>query len=167
MTKAEYYISKLELIQHPEGGYFKEVYRSDESLEENSLPIRYGSSRNFSTSIYFLLNGNQFSSFHKLKSDEIWHHYDGCSITIYLIDASGKLELKVLGKDLEKEQSFQITIPKGSWFAAKPDDENSFSLIGCTVAPGFEFNDFELGKREELISLFPLYRKLIVDFTNE
>jgi len=164
MNKANFYIEKLNLIPHPEGGYFREVYRSDELLK-NGLPNRYKGSRAFSTSIYFLLKGNQKSLLHKLKSDEVWHFYDGSSVKLYTIDSEGKVLQRLLGKNIDAGESMQLVIKKGYWFCADLSDENSFSLFGCTVAPGFDFSDFELGKRKELMQLYPQHEELIKRFT--
>ena len=129
------------------------------------LPKRYKSSRNFSTSIYFLLEGNQVSNFHKLKSDEQWHFYDGSSIVIHVIDESGNPNKILLGRNIENGETLQTVIKYNSWFAAELSDKTSFALIGCTVAPDFDFNDFELGKRDELIKAFPQFRELIYKLT--
>jgi uncharacterized protein len=164
MNKADIYIEKLKLIPHPEGGYFREVYRSDELLKDG-LPDRYEGSRAFSTSIYFLLKENQKSLLHKLKSDEIWHFYDGSSVKLYTIDSEGKVLQRLLGKNIDAGESMQLVIKKGYWFCAELSDENSFSLFGCTVAPGFDFSDFELGERKELLQLYPQHEELIKRFT--
>ena len=103
--KAKEYIAKLQLIRHPEGGYFKEIYRSREYYEAEHLPGRYDNKRAFSTSIYFLLEGTQISTLHKLKSDEIWHFYDGSAIVLYIFYESGKPDTKYLGSDLNKNES--------------------------------------------------------------
>ena len=158
-SKASAYIKQLQLIKHPEGGYFREVYRSAEIILPEHLPKRYKSSRNFSTSIYFLLEGNQFSAFHFLQSDELWHFYDGSSVLLYIIDQKGKISVQKLGR--EKDSNFQITIKKRNWFAAEVENKKSFSLFGCTVSPGFEFDDFKLGKRIELIRKFPKHKNII------
>jgi predicted cupin superfamily sugar epimerase len=170
MTKnAEYWIKKLGLSKHPEGGYFKEIYRSDDILKENFLADRYKGNRSVSTSIYFLLKSSEFSAFHRLKSDEIWHYYQGSALSLYIIDDKGILTEKKLGPDPENNESFQIIINAGSWFGAKvfdnSDNNDSFTLIGCTVAPGFDFKDFELGQRDKLISLFPKHKKIIKELT--
>lgn len=157
--EARTYIKKLKLKKHPEGGYFREVYRSGEKIVADYLPKRYKSSRNFSTSIYFLLEGNQFSAFHILQSDELWHFYYGSDLKVYIINPEGDLIVKKLGRSEDAE--FQITIAKYSWFAAEVEDKKYFSLFGCTVSPGFEFEDFELGKRELLLKKFPQYETLI------
>jgi len=159
--KAQNYIEKLQLKPHPEGGYYKEIYRAGDMILPEHLPKRYKSSRNFSTSIYFLLEGNQVSNFHNLKSDEQWHFYDGSSIVIYVIDEGGNLNKILLGRNIGKWESLQTVIKYNSWFAAELSDKTSFALIGCTVAPGFDFNDFELGKRDELIKTFPQFSELI------
>jgi len=159
--KAQKYIEKLQLKPHPEGGFYKEIYRAGDMILPEHLPKRYKSSRNFSTSIYFLLEGNQVSNFHKLKSDEQWHFYDGSGMVIYVIDEGGNLNKILLGRNIEKGESIQTVIKSNSWFAAELSDKTSFALIGCTVAPGFDFNDFELGKRDALIKAFPQFKELI------
>ena len=161
--KAEQYIKQLQLKKHPEGGYYKEVYRSGERILPTHLPKRYKSSRNFSTSIYFLLEGRQFSSFHLLQSDELWHFYDGWKVLLYVINKEGELVTKKLGKD--KDCQLQLTIEKQNWFAAELEDKKSFALFGCTVSPGFEFDDFELGNRNILIKKFPRHSILIKRLT--
>jgi len=161
--KAQYYIKKLKLKKHKEGGYYKEVYRSGELILGENLPKRFRSSRNFSTSIYFLLEGKQFSSFHFLKSDELWHFYDGCDVILYIINAEGKLSKRIIGRG--GDCRFQTTIEKNSWFAAEIENKKSFALVGCTVSPGFEFDDLVIGKRTKLIKQFPRHKRLIEKFT--
>ena len=160
---ADEWIKRLDLKKHPEGGYYREVYRSGEKILAGHLPKRYKSNRNFSTSIYFLLEGNQYSAFHQLKSDELWHFYDGSDLKVYIITPEGDLILRKLGRSDDAE--FQIAIEKHCWFAAEVEDKKSFSLFGCTVSPGFEFEDFELGKREFLIKKFPQHSTLIKKLT--
>ncbi len=161
--KAKQYIKQLQLKKHPEGGYFKEVYRSGEIILPEHLPGRYKKSRNFSTSIYFLLEGKQFSTFHLLQSDELWHFYDGSNVLLYIITKKGELLVKKLGKD--KGCELQLTIEKHNWFAAEVEDKKSFALFGCTVSPGFEFDDFEQGRRDDLIKKFPMHNDLIKRLT--
>lgn len=162
---AQYWIDHLKLQKHPEGGYFREVYRSLEFVHKKSLPNRYSGFRNFSTSIYFLLKSDNFSAFHRLKSDEIWHFYEGSSITVFYIFPTGNFGRMVLGRNPEKQQTFQALIPKGCWFAAKVNDPHSYSLVGCSVSPGFDFDDFEMGKRDELIKLFPQHAQIISELS--
>ena len=161
--KAKQYINQLQLVKHPEGGYFREVYRSGEFILPEHLPARYKSSRNFSTSIYFLLEGKQFSAFHLLQSDELWHFYDGCPVILYIINQKGDLTIKKLGK--KKDCELQIAIEKQNWFAAEIEDKKSFAIFGCTVSPGFDFKDFKLGSRNQLIERFPQHKQLIHKLT--
>ncbi len=164
-NSAAYWINTLKLDQHPEGGFFKEIYRSKEIISKKGLPLRYNSFRTFSTSIYYLLKSGEFSAFHRLKSDEIWHFYDGCPLLIYILFPDGKLATVKLGQDPDNEERFQFVIPKGAWFAAKPQKTDSFSLMGCTVAPGFDFDDFELGKEAYLTQKYPQHSQLIRELT--
>ncbi len=163
---AEYFIKSLDLQKHPEGGYYKEIYRSEDIINSNSLPQYFNGNRNTSTSIYFLLKSDDFSSFHKIKSDEIWHFYYGSPLTIFVI-INGKTEKLLLGNNPENGESFQKIIPKNSWFAACVNEPNSFSLVGCTVAPGFDFNDFELATRKNLLLSHPSLHAIIKKFTRK
>jgi hypothetical protein len=165
MKNAEYWIKKLELKKRPEGGYFKEVYRSCELIREDVLHSRYKGSRAFSTSIYFLLKGSQVSCLHRIKSDELWHFYQGSPLIIHLIGKNGEYSQINLGYDFERGQVFQTAVPAGLWFCAEVSDRDSYSLVGCTVAPGFDFSDFELGKKKELLALYPQHKKIIEKFT--
>jgi len=161
---ALYWINKFKLEKHPEGGHYREVYRSNEFINKKSLPGRYSSFRSFSTSIYFLLESNKFSAFHRLRSDEIWHFYEGSTLTIFVILPNGKLQKISLGPNPEQNEFFQFVIPKGCWFAAKVHKPGSYTLAGCTVSPGFDFDDFELGKRDTLLKLYPQHADLIKEF---
>ncbi|MBN1408110.1 MAG: cupin domain-containing protein [Calditrichaceae bacterium] len=163
--EAGYWIQKLNLQKHPEGGYYRETYRSNEIITKDCLPNRYDGNRSFYTSIYFLLIGNDISAFHRIKSDEIWHFYYGSSMTIYRIDPDGMLFKTKIGDNLENGELFQTYIKAGHWFGAKINDPNSFSLAGCTVAPGFDFSDFELGSRKDLIKAYPRHREIIEQLT--
>ena len=162
---AKLYIERFDLQPHPEGGYFKEIYRSGEIILPEGMPRKLKKERSVSTSIYFFLEGKQVSKFHRLKSDEIWHFYDGSGINICIIDDKGNLSNVILGKDVEKGEVFQAVIPAGHWFAAEVTESNSFALVGCTVAPGFDFEDFELADRNEMIESFPLHEIIIKKFT--
>ena len=162
-NKPEEIIEKLQLQPHPEGGYFRETYRSQGEIE--SLPDSYNGKRNYSTCIYFLLTSEKFSAFHRIKQDEIWHFYDGSPIKLYTISPEGELSEHIIGNNLTKAEIPQLIVPGGYWFAAEVMNENSYSLVGCTVAPGFSFEDFELAKRETLISKFPKHQQIITKFT--
>jgi uncharacterized protein len=162
--KAKYYIQKLQLEKHPEGGYFREVYRSGEMI---SIDVpKKNLKRNVSTSIYFLLEGAQISKFHRLKSDELWHFYDGGSVKVYVIEENGKLTEIILGNKIEEGEVFQTVIRKNSWFAAEVVNKRSFALIGCTVSPGFDFSDFELADKKFLLKCFQKHQRLIFKFTD-
>ena len=158
-NQAKYYIDKLKLIPHPEGGYYKEIYRSGEYISMEGLPKRYKSKRVFSTSIYFLLEGRQVSKFHKLKSDEVWHFYDGSSVVIYLLN--NNIEKIIIGKNIAQGNAFQCTIKKNNWFAAEIIEKDSFALLGCSVAPGFDFDDFELADKKYLLKKYSRYEDII------
>lgn len=162
MTIEEKIIEKLGLQLHPEGGYFKETYRSEGEINPGSS---YNGTRNYSTCIYFLLTSGMFSAFHRIKQDEIWHFYEGSNIDLHIISETGQHSSKVIGRNFFKGESPQVVVPGGSWFAAEVTTPNSFALVGCTVAPGFDFSDFELAQRNELTSAFPQHRDLIARFT--
>lgn len=161
--KAKNYIQKLELKKHPEGGYFREIYRAGEMIFID-LPDKK-LKRNYSTSIYFLLEGKQVSKFHRLKSDELWHFYDGTSVIIYIIDSHGKLSQITLGNKIDEGEVFQAIIKKNNWFAAELVNKKSYSLVGCTVSPGFDFSDFEFADRESLKIKYPDFAELIIRLT--
>lgn len=158
---ADFWIEKLQLQPHAEGGYFREIYRSEEVIKKVALASRYDEDHSLCTSIYFLLKSEQISAFHRLKSDEIWHFYSGSSITVYILDEQGILQEHTLGRNISKNEQWQLVIPRGCWFAAKVVDNRSYSLIGCTVAPGFDYGDFELAEKANLIRKFPQHQELI------
>lgn len=164
MKGADYWIEKLELIKHPEGGYFKEVHRSDEIVKQGALPARYNGNRTFSTSIYFLLKGDEFSSFHRIKSDETWHFYQGTTLELFVLNENS-VHSHLLGSDFENDEQLQVTIPRNHWFGGRAVNKDSYALLGCTVAPGFDFDDFELAERANLIEQFPKHEKLIRELT--
>jgi predicted cupin superfamily sugar epimerase len=158
---ARYWIDALRLKPHPEGGFYRETYRSTDILHPEGLPSRYTGPRACSTAIYYLLEGQQVSAFHRLRSDEIWHYHDGSALTLQIISPKGDHAEVHLGLDHRLWQVPQAVIHAGYWFAAEVTDKGSYSLVGCTVAPGFEFSDFEIGERKELVALFPRHEKII------
>lgn len=160
---ASFWIKKLDLTPHPEGGYYKETYQSQDIVKEKALPFRFQDDRSFSTAIYYLLD-RCVSKFHRLKSDEIWHYYYGGSLTIYIINSKGELEENRLGLNLDQKESPQIMVPHGSWFGAKLNNPSGFALVGCTVSPGFHFNDFVLADHT-LSEQFPQYAEIIKELT--
>lgn len=157
---AAYYIEKLQLNAHVEGGAFKETYRSALKIAHKYLPPDFKGKRNVSTAIYFLLKEGQFSAMHKIASDELWHFYAGSPLYIYELNAVGELITHILGNDLEAGQSFQVLIPAGSWFGSRCQTPGAFSLAGCTVAPGFDFEDFELANKQFMKDNFPAHAQL-------
>jgi uncharacterized protein len=163
--EAKYWIEKLQLEAHPEGGYFRQTYRSEVSIAQEALPAGFAGARAASTAIYFLLEGENFSAFHRLRSDEVWHFYAGDPLVVHVIEPEGNYSSILLGCDLEAGQVLQGVVRAGCWFASHVADWNSFSVVGCTVAPGFEFDDFELGKRAELVATYPQHRELIQRLT--
>jgi predicted cupin superfamily sugar epimerase len=171
--KSKFWIEKLQLSQHPEGGFYRETHRSDLVInfatkrEPRSQNDRFAS-RSISSTIYYLLEGGQKSMFHRMKySDEIWHFYTGSSLTLYVIDKITRSisELK-LGTKPEKGELFQILIKQGSWFGAIVNDSNSYALVGCTVFPAFSFADFELANRRKLTMLYPKHKTIIEMLTS-
>jgi uncharacterized protein len=164
MQTAEYWISHLELLPHPEGGFYKETYRSAENIPIGGLPSRFQGPRNFSTSIYFLLRSEDKSLFHRIKSDELWHFHAGSTLNIYLLQKNA-LNIFKLGAQLEDGNSLQVVIPANCWFAAKLVSPNAYTLAGCTVAPGFDFKDFELAERKKLLQEFPDHADIITELT--
>jgi predicted cupin superfamily sugar epimerase len=152
------------LLPHPEGRYYKETYRSPEVLTASTLPDRFEADRNFSTAIYFLLRSEDRSVFHRIKSDELWHFYQGSTLLIYVLHEE-QLQIHRLGSNLDKGDSLQVVIPANCWFGAHVENSNSFSLCGCTVVPGFDFGDFEMADREKLLNEFPDYTDVIKRLT--
>jgi len=165
MLSKEEIIRKLDLLAHPEGGYFKEVYRSSGSVGPEALPKEFASQRNFATSIYFLLEHGNFSAFHKINQDETWHFYLGSPIRIHMISPDGKYSSVVIGQDLANDVFPQYTVSGHVWFAAEVLEPGGFGLVGCTVAPGFDFDDFVLAEFDALVAKFPDHQEVIRRFT--
>lgn len=160
-------IEKYRLQPHPEGGYFLQTYQSKETVPSGALPVRFGGDRFFSTAIYFLLEKGQFSAFHRIKSDEVWHFYYGTPLHIYVIHPDGRGEILKLGQNIREGYSFQHVVSAGAWFASGLAFDSGFSLVGCTVSPGFDFADFELASRESLKKEFPQHLTWINNFCRQ
>ncbi len=158
---AGYWIKTLEMEKHPEGGYYSETYRSQGIIPGSCLPNEYDASRNYFSVIYFLLPSGDVSKFHKLHSDELWCFHTGSPVEIYCLNSKGILQINKLGFQIEKGETLQQVIHSGVWFGAQVTENNSFALVSCIVAPAFDFNDFELAKREELIREYPQHEKII------
>ncbi len=161
----DFIINQLNLQPHPEGGFYKEVYRSKEVITREFLPLIFSGSRSFSTSIYFLIKAENFSAFHKIKSDETWHFYFGDTLEIIEIDDFGNLVKTLVGSNLIAGEVFQYTVKKNTWFASRVLKGGHFSLVGCSVSPGFDFIDFELATRNHLQNVFPQHKTIINDLT--
>jgi predicted cupin superfamily sugar epimerase len=158
---AQYWIEKLELIRHIEGGFYRQIYASKKQCQEHG-------NRNLATCIFYLLDGNDFSAFHKINGDEIWHFLIGSSLNIYIInEKDSKLKIVKLGKDLDKGENLQVIINEGNWFAAEVNDKSVFTLVGCTVIPGFEFKNFKLAEKKSLLLKFPSYKWIIEKLAKE
>jgi predicted cupin superfamily sugar epimerase len=155
MLTAPQLIQQYDLQPHPEGGWYKETYRSGEYISGDALPERFAGNRAFSTAIYFLLEQGNFSAFHKIKSDECWHFYAGYPLLIYVLQPHGHLNIIQLGQDILAGQVFQFTVPANCWFASRPAEGSRFCFVGCTVAPGFDFADFEMADSNTLSAIYP------------
>lgn len=158
-------IQTLELIPHPEGGYFREVYRAEENINQAMLPPRYNGNRSFLTSIYYLLKNDDISRFHILLSDEIWYFHTGSTVIMHQIDLDGNYSRHLLGQNYSAEEMPHILVKKNTWFGAEIKNKDSFALVSCAIAPGFEFSDFKLADRNELITKYPQHIDLIIKLT--
>ena len=158
-------IRALNLQPHPEGGWYRETYRTKEAIAPGDLPERYAGPRSFATAIYFLLTSATFSALHRLKSDEQWHFYSGSPLCLHVIHNDGRYAPVTLGANLAQGESSQAVVPHGCWFGATIDTPDSYALVGCSVAPGFDFSDFEIADRASLIRVFPQHATLIARLT--
>lgn len=154
-------IEHLDLKALPfEGGYFKETYRSEIDIPVEVIGDQYTAARSLSTAIFYLLTENTFSAFHRLKGVEVFHFYLGDPVEVYLLSDKG-LKKHILGNDLMGHQSPQLVIPKEIWLGARLQPGGTCALMGTTMAPGFDFEDFELGDRNQLIELYPEFKETI------
>jgi len=164
---AQYWIDRLSLSPHPEGGYFRVTYQSSLTIVQDALPSVFHGNRSASTAIYFLLAEKDFSAFHRIASDELWHFYAGSALIVYVVDPEGNCSELHLGDGFEAGEVFQAVVKAGCWFASRLKNPGGFALVGCTVAPGFDFADFEMAKRSELIGIYPEHRALIEELTRD
>ncbi len=156
---SEKIIKNLKLLPHPEGGYYKEMYRAEQKINLDN-----GKSRNVSTAIFYLLENEDKSRFHRIASDELWFFHQGNPLEILSIQ-NGNLIKTVLGNNFEDGEVLQAVIPAHTWFASRVKNSKGYALVSCTVAPGFDFADFELADRDELIKEFPDLIKYINELT--
>jgi hypothetical protein len=166
MEAAQHWIEHLQLEPHPEGGWYRQTYRAPLLLPHAALPGHCGD-RAASTAIYFLLAGDQFSAFHRLRSDEVWHFYAGSALIVHVITPAGEYQQLLLGSNAAAGEHFQAVVSAGCWFGSALHGSDTFALVGCTVAPGFDFADFEMAKRDELVARYPQHREIIERLTRE
>ncbi|MCR3757467.1 cupin domain-containing protein [Clostridium felsineum] len=166
MYTADYFIKNLDMIAHPEGGFYKEVYVSEENITARDLKSDFEGSRILWTSIYFLLQDGEVSNFHRLKSDEMWYYHSGSPLTIYMISPEGMLITEQLGLNIAQGEKPQVLVPKNYIFGSAMNNKG-YALVGCMVSPGFEFRDFELFKRRELLEKYPQYKETIFKLTQD
>jgi predicted cupin superfamily sugar epimerase len=156
MYTAQQIIKSLGLLAHPEGGFYKETYRSEQTLKEEN--------RQLLTSIYFLLTSDNVSHFHRIKSDELWYFHAGNPLIVHTLSSVGHQQHQ-LGLDLSKGEQPFLFIPKNTIFGSTVKDNDGFSLVSCAVAPGFDFRDFELFERAQLLADFPEHVSIIERLT--
>jgi len=164
MYTADYFVKNLEMIEHPEGGFYKEIFASAENISDRDLNVEFEGSRILWTSIYFLLRDGEVSNFHRLKSDEMWYYHSGSPLTIYMISPEGELTSEQLGLNIEKGEKPQVLVPKNYIFGSAMNN-GGYALVGCMVSPGFEFKDFELFERNFLLEKYPEYKETIIKLT--
>lgn len=166
MTTIEELSALLNLQPHPEGGYFAETYRAPEAIATEALPDRYTMPHVHGTAIYYLLTAETFSALHRLRSDEIFHFYLGDPVEMLQFHPEGKGERILLGAEISAEIRPQVVVPQGVWQGARLVPGGEFALLGCTVAPGFEYVDFEIGDRASLLEAYPDFRDEILALTH-
>lgn len=148
---AQDWINHLQLQAHPEGGYYRETYRCAETIQAQAS----GELRHISTAIYFLLENDQKSHLHRIKSDELWFYHQGAVLELFILTDTSITTLE-LGPDISLGQQLQATVPAGAWFGSRVKGSQGYVLVSCTVAPGFDFRDFELAKACELLNSYPV-----------
>ncbi|MCR9171679.1 MAG: cupin domain-containing protein [bacterium] len=158
-------IQELGLQPHPEGGFYKETYRSEHSIPNAVLAGNHKGDRSYGTGIYFMLTSDTFSAFHRIEQDELWFFHQGNTIELHTISPDGVHTKHLIGNNILEGEQPQLLVPATYWFGAKVVDEDSFALVSCTVSPGFDFRDFVLPSREELTSLYPQHKEIIAEFT--
>ena len=157
-------IEKPALAPHPEGGYYRRTYQCGQVLTPRGMPCGFEQPRPVSTAILFLLRAGQYSRLHRIRQDELWHFHLGGPLRLVWIDKVGRAREVILGPDIFNGHALQVAVPGGQWFGATPAPGSGFSLVGCTVAPGFDFADLQLARRHELERRFPLALDCIREF---
>ena len=159
---ADNFIAYLQLQPHPEGGFYKETYRAKGVIPSHCLPHGITGERSYSTAIYFLLRQGDYSAFHRITSDECWHFYEGGTLLIHMIDKDGNLTSIRLGRNIQEGEVLQFVVPANCWFASEPAPGTDFSLVGCTVSPGFDFADFDMADADTLIKEYPQHSSILL-----
>ncbi|HPH85633.1 MAG TPA: cupin domain-containing protein [Ferruginibacter sp.] len=167
MKSVQQLIQQFNLLPHPEGGWYSETYRSKDVIPKESLPAGFSGDRVLSTAIFFLLEQGHYSAFHRIKSDECWHFYAGGPLEIFILQQDGTLNIVLLGNDVDAGQRFQYVVPAHCWFASRPATGSRFCFVGCTVSPGFDFDDFELAHRQDLAKEYPGYETMIEELCRQ
>jgi uncharacterized protein len=162
LNQLDFWVAKLGMNPHPEGGYYKETFQSEEQISDRELSVNFEGRRKLYTSIYFLLTSDDVSHFHRLKSDELWYYHGGSSLSIHVIDESGEYKEIKLGMNLDAGEIPQVLVKKNSIFGSSVSEKDTCSLVGCMVSPGFEFQDFELFTQEELMKVYPQQKEIIM-----
>jgi predicted cupin superfamily sugar epimerase len=157
---ALYWIKELKLKPHPEGGHYVETYKSQVYTSENEV-AQCKNRRQCASLIYYLLNKEECSAFHRLQSDEIWLFHAGSPLNLYLIEPNGDLRIEKLGAQPDREENLQVFVPANTWFAAELNQNDSYGLMSCLVSPGFEWQQFELADKNKLLQEFPKHNVLI------
>jgi len=166
-SEITYLRETFELLPHPEGGFFRETYRSAGTIPHQALNPAFTGDRNYSTAIYFLLTSGNFSAFHRIRQDEVWHFYGGSPLYVHVIDPAGNYTRHEVGMDIARGAVPQLVVPAGCWFASSVTEKDAYSFVGCTVAPGFDFADFELAERKALTREFPQHAEVIARLTRQ
>jgi len=162
---AEDIISTLDLQPHPEGGYYRETYRAELTLPTDALPDSYTGPRNACTGIYYLLTSGTFSAMHRVRSDELFHFYLGDPVDLLELSPDGQGRIVTLGSNPLAGQQPQFLVPAGAWQGTRLQLGGEFALMGCTVSPGFAFDDFDLATRTDLQAHWPAWADAITDRT--
>ncbi|MFD2565434.1 cupin domain-containing protein [Aquimarina rubra] len=165
--EVEEIVARLHMKPHPEGGFYKETYRSDGIIPKAVLKEGFSGDRNYCTAIYFLLTSENFSAFHRIKQDEMWHFYGGSSLYVHVITAEGEYIKHTVGMNLDQGETPQLVVSAGCWFASSVKDVEGYSFVGCTVSPGFDFEDFELASKDDLVSQYPDHSEIIMQYTRQ
>jgi len=161
---AQEIISHFGMRPHPEGGFFRRTYEAPQILSADEMPCGFMGPRPVSTAILFLLQQGHYSRLHRIRQDELWHFYMGGPLRLACIDTHGYPREVMLGQDILAGQHVQFTIPGGCWFGATPAPGTQFTLVGCTVSPGFDMEDLRLGQPEELTLRYPMAKDCIREF---